>query len=318
MEPVEIRRLYNTEDVRMTESERVTQELLAQDLARFAAFDSTITPEFAADFLAKIVAAEKVVADTVIIDRQVALTENVLDVMDRARAMYGEMRYFVLKAFPASVGIQGEIGLNDYDRARRSNAQMSQFLREAHMGCVKYKDALFESGWNMARINAMLPLAEELVLKNTDQKVFMKQRSKLTEDRVVVLNDCYKTMMQVMGAAQWVYITDYAKQKQFVFSPAKKAGDFEEFSGLAAAGSVTVIGTVEFDGATVVTFRNTGTASLTFSLSRTLEPEGNLVDLAGGATISRSFSELQTGGTNLLVKNNDTAQPGSYHVEVSY
>lgn len=122
MEPVEIRRLYNTEDVRMTESARVTQELLTQDLASFTAFDATITPEFAANFLAKIVAAEKVVADTVIIDQQVALTENVLDVMDRARAMYGEMRYFVLKSFPTSVGIQGEIGLNDYDKARRSNA----------------------------------------------------------------------------------------------------------------------------------------------------------------------------------------------------
>lgn len=195
---------------------------------------------------------------------------------------------------------------------------MSQFLREAHMGCLKYKDALLENGWNMARMDAMLPLAEELVLKNTDQKVFMKQRSKLTEDRIVVLNDCYKTMMQVMGAAQWVYVADFAKQKQFVFSSSKKTSDTEEFSGEVAAGATLLMRAVEFDGATVVTFRNTGTASLTFSLSRTLELEGNLVDLAGGAAISRSFSELQAGGTNLLVKNNDASQSGSYHVEVSY
>ncbi|MFC4177275.1 hypothetical protein [Flavobacterium gossypii] len=30
------------------------------------------------------------------------------------------------------------------------------------------------------------------------------------------------------------------------------------------------------------------------------------------------FQNLQTGGANLLVKNNDTTQPGSYHVEVNY
>jgi hypothetical protein len=319
MEPIEVKRLFNAEDVKMTESARVTHELLVLDLASFTGFDSTITPAFATSFLTTIVAAEQVVADSVVIDQQVSLTESVLSAMDRARAMYGEMKYFVLKAFPSSMGVQGEIGLNDYDRARKSQAQMAQFLREAHLGCVRYQQELVAAGWNAARISEMPSLVDELLLKNTSQKVFMKQRPKLTEDRVMTLNECYKTMTQVMAAAQLVYITDFAKQKQFVFSPSSgKANDFEEFSGEVGATATALIATVAYDGATVVFFRNTGVASLTFCLSRTLELEGNLVALAGGATISKSLSELQANGTNLLVKNNDTALEGSYLVEVNY
>lgn len=319
MEPIEVKRLFNAEDVKMTESARVTHELLVDDLGSFTAFDTTITPNFADSFLGLIVAAEEVVADSAVIDQQVTLTESVVSAMDRARAMYGEMKYFVLKAFPTSMGIQGEIGLNDYDRARKSQPQMAQFLREAYLGCSKYQQQLVTAGWNSARIGQMPALAQELLLKNTSQKVFMKQRPKLTEDRVVTLNECYKTMMQVMAAAQLVYITDFAKQKQFVFLPSSgKASDFEEFVGEVGAGATLLIATVAYEGATVVFFRNTGVASLTFCLSRTLELEGNLIAIAGGATISKSLSELQANGTNLLVKNNDTALEGGYLVEVNY
>jgi len=71
MEPNEITRLYTSSDVYMTETARTIQALLVSDLIKFTNFDSTITAAFATQFLAAVVAAETVVADTAVIDQQV-------------------------------------------------------------------------------------------------------------------------------------------------------------------------------------------------------------------------------------------------------
>lgn len=318
MQPLEVLRMFSGSDTFMTETARVTHGLLVLDLPKFTAFDSTITAAYTSSFLASVVAAEIVVADSAIIDQQVALTENVQDAMERARLKYGEVKYFVVKAFPKSSGTQNEIGLNDYEKARKNQSQMAQFLKELHLGCTKYQAQLIAAGYNAASIAAILPLRDELLAKNTSQKVFKKQRPKLTEDRVTILNACYEKMALVMAAGQLVYGTDYAKRNQFVYLSATKSNDSEEYSGTVAANAIVTIAKVNFDEASVLSFRNTGVAALTFCLSKTNLMEGNLVQLAGGATISKTMLELQTEGFNILVKNNDSQLEGSYDVEINY
>lgn len=102
MDPQEITRNYTGSDAFMTESARVNYNLAYSELTKFTNFDSTIKASYMSDYLAAIIAAETVVADSAISDQQVQTTENVLSQMELARAKYNEVKYFVQKAFPDS------------------------------------------------------------------------------------------------------------------------------------------------------------------------------------------------------------------------
>lgn len=319
MEPVEIIRNFRGSDVFMTQTARVIHGLFFSDLSAFTAFDATMDGPYAAAFLAEVEAAETVVADTAVIDQQVIMTEEVQAAMDEGRKKYTEVKYFVQKSFSSSPGTQNEFGLNDYEKARKSSAQMVQFLFEMHAACNKYGATLIDNGYSQLKIDEILTLRDDLLAKNYSQKLFKKQRPKLTEDRIIVLSACYNTMMNVMAAAQIVYQDDYAKQQQFVYQPSANTDDTREFTGTIAPAGIATISTLEeYNPETVVSFRNTGVASLTFSLSKTGAVEPVTVELDGGATVSKLLSELQADATNILVRNNDLAQQGSYTVEVAF
>lgn len=312
MEPTEIKRAYLGSDAFMTESARVIYNLANDDLANFTAFDSTINAAWMADYLADVEAAETVVADSAISDQQVQTTENVLSQMDLARAKYNEVKYFVQKAFPDSPATQGEFGLNDYMDARRSESKMIQFLDEMHKAAVKYKTELTDAGYT-AKIGDIQTIRTSLLDKNTTQEVFKKQRPKLTEDRIKILNAAYERLTQVNAAAQIIYVTDYAKQKQFVYNVSTDTS-LQEYEGSVDAGALKTIATLAVSDGAVFTFKNTGTVPLVFCLSTTGNLEGIQIPIGGGATVSKTAADLNPNAGFLLVKNTDAAVAGSYQI----
>ena len=315
MNPIEILRAYKGSDAEMAAYARVTHSLMTADLAKFTAFDSTMTAAFAAQYLTAINNADTVVADSAVLDIQVQKTELIQIAMEKAKGKYADVKYFVQKTFPSSLATQNEFGLNDYDRARKSSTQMIQFLDEMHKACVKYQTQLVAKGLNAAAIAEIQTFRTELQTANTNQEVFKKQRPKLTEERIIVLNTCYDYITQVNAAAQRVYKDDYAKQKQFVFSTASSS-NIIEFNGEVAANSIKNAGTIVFSTDNVFTFRNTGLVPLSFCLSTTDAFEGIEVAIGGGATISKAADELNAGATNVLVKNTDATGVGMYEIEV--
>ena len=318
MKPVEVVRLFSGSDSSMTGTARVIHELFRQDLAFFTAFDVSLNTEFAEAFLAIIEAAEIVVADSAIIDQQVSLTEHAYDAMDQARVKYNEVKYFVVKAYPNSAGTQGEFGLNNYSKARRSRNQMAQFLNEMHLACVKYQEGLVAAGYNAEAIAAILPLRNELIQKNTSQKIFRKQRPKLTEDRIKVLNSCYRYLVQVLAAGQLVFPTDYAKQKQYVYRPSGRKKETEDYSDTLSPGSSVTIATVAYTPESLLVFYNTGMGTMSFCLAMEGTMEGNWVTLPSGAEITKTMAQLQEGGTQLMVRNDDLDREGSYALEIHF
>lgn len=315
MNPEEIIRTFGGSDVYMTETARTTQVLLVSDLAKFTAFDSTITAAFATQFLASVVAAETVVADTSVIDQQVQKTELIFNAMEKAKSKYGDVKYFSQKAFPNSPATQNEFGLNDYERARRNTPQMIQFMDEMSKACIKYQPQLLIAGFNAAAIIEIQTIRTELLNANSNQEVFKKQRPKMTEDRILILNTCYDFVSQINQAAQMVYKTDYAKQNQFVFNTNSTAAN-QILSGTVAANSTKNAGTIAFLPENVFAFKNTGIAPLVFCLSTGPTLEGIQVSIGGGATIIKSAEQLNPEATQVLVQNTDHAQEGSYEIEI--
>ena len=316
MNPQEIVRAYNGSDVQMTEFARVAHNLMTSDLVKFTAFDSTITAAYATQFLTAIVAAETVVADTAVVDIQVQKTELIQTAMEKAKGKYADVKYFAQKTFPASTATQNEFGLNDYERARKSSTQMIQFLDEMHKACVKYQAQLVAKGFNAAAIAEILTIRTELQTANTNQEVFKKQRPKLTEDRITILNTCYEFITLVNAAAQRVYKDDFAKQKQFVYNASVSTSNILEFYGEVAANTTKNVGVVPFSTDNVFTFKNAGLVPLVFCLSASDTVEGIEVVIGGGATISKAADELNANATNVLVKNTDATVVGVYEIEV--
>lgn len=313
MDPLEITRNYTGSDAFMTESARVNYNLANSDLAKFTTFDSTINASFMSDYLAAVVAAETVVADSAISDQQVQTTENVLSQMDLARAKYNEVKYFVQKAFPNSAATQGEFGLNDYMDARRSESKMIQFLDEMHKASVKYQTQMVAAGYNAPAIAAIQTVRTDLLNKNTTQEVFKKQRPKLTEDRIKILTTVYDRLTLVNAAAQIIYMADYTKQRQFVYNIATDIS-LQEFEGSVDAGAVKTIATLAVSDGAVFTFKNTGTVPLVFCLSTKENLEGFQIPIGGGATISKTAADLNPNAGFLIVKNTDATNAGSYQI----
>lgn len=318
MEPTEVIRFYNGSDAFMTETANVNHQLFVDDLVVFKTFDSTMDNDFATAYMASVVAAQTVVADSSVIDQQVTLTENADAQMELARIKYTQVKYFVLKAFPNSLGTQGEFGLNDYIKARRSKTQMGQFLFEMYTACDKYSTELIAAGYNQAGIDSILPVRTALMGNTISQKVFEKQRPKLTEDRIIILNDCYKSMVQINAAAQIVYMDDYAKQKQFVYLPSSQTDDSVEFTGILPAEMTAIVGKVPYKASSLVTFKNTGLTPLLFSLSIDDQLSGEIVSLEAGMEEVRDMETLLVNGTNVIVKNGDLLAEGNYFVKVKF
>ena len=316
MNPVEILRVYKGSDAQMTEAARVVHNLMISDLANFTAFDSTITAAFGTQFLAAITAAETVVADTAVLDIQVQKTELIQIAMEKAKGKYADVKYFVQKTFPLSSATQNEFGLNDYDRARKSSTQMIQFLDKMSKACVKYQPQLIAKGFGAAAIAEILIIRTELQTSNTNQEVFKKQRPKLTEDRVIILNNCYELLTQVNAAAQRVYKDDYAKQRQFVYNATATTSNILNFYGEVDPNSTKIAATIPYDTDNVFTFKNTGLVPLVFCLSTTNELEGIEVAIGGGAALNKAAGELNENATNVLVKNTDGTTAGAYEIEV--
>jgi hypothetical protein len=113
MNPKEVKRNYTGSDAFMVQEARLIHGLVNSDLARFTAFDSTVTAATQTSYLAAITAAETVVDDTAVVGQLKQSTEIMSAAMEAAKAKYNEVKYYVMKAFPNSPGTQYEFGTNE-------------------------------------------------------------------------------------------------------------------------------------------------------------------------------------------------------------
>ena len=72
-----------------------------------------------------------------------------------------------------------------------------------------------------AKIAAIQTLRTAFQNANTSQEGYVRRRPVLTQDRIIVLNNCYNNSMIVVEAAQVIYYNDVARKDQFVFKHSK-------------------------------------------------------------------------------------------------
>jgi len=217
----DISRIFKHSDDYMLQTARTLHSIFDVNIAVFTAFDSSLDAAFAADWQSEIIAAETVVRDSQVKDILAQKTEAVLEQMDLCRVKYNEIKYFSTKAFPNSSAQQAEFGKDSYLAARRNPSRMIVLLDEMHQICLKYETELLAKGMSNAQISDILEFRNNLLAASTEQAQYAKGRPVITQERLMVLNQCFRTLRTVIHAAQIVYYYDYARKNQFVYSTIK-------------------------------------------------------------------------------------------------
>lgn len=219
--PEETKRVYAISDAEALALEKTIKGCFIQDQEDFAAFDERFSSPFETDWLNEITAAEEEAKDNNILTQQTALTEDVEKWMEASKKKFQSSKYHIEQAFPASTAVLNEFGYGDYEKARKSQNKMIQFMKQFHKTAVKYSAQLIAKGFTLTKIDEIASIKTALDEANQKQEAFKKNRSVLTQERVGKLNTAWERMQDVCNTAKYVYPENYAKQARYIISESK-------------------------------------------------------------------------------------------------
>jgi hypothetical protein len=215
-------------DADMMQVAEKTREAFIQDNADFQAFDPDFKDPYAANWQAEIDAAKASPTDDVIIDSMAGFTTATEDVMKLCRDAYQKMKFFIEKAFPEKPHVWNEFGYNDYDRKRKSQPLMIEFMRDLYATAQKYSVELIAKNFTQAKIDEVGALYQQLNASDTSQEAYKGTREVLTQDRVILLNKVWTTTVNVCRAGKLIYMNNYAKYQQYVLPGDSTTPDEED------------------------------------------------------------------------------------------
>lgn len=214
--PKKITKNYGLTDAEMQEEANIKLNALIIDITKFAAFDPKFTNEYVDSFKTKINAAESAITDNVIIDQLAAKTNTVEKAMDNCRKKYRSTKYFVEIAFKNNKAVQNEFGFNDYNAARNTQIKMIAFFTQLSISAKRYQTELIASGMTEESINEIETLGNELSLANEQQEDFKKQRTLLTQSRIILNNEVYEIVKEIARAGKIIFEDNPAKYAIYI------------------------------------------------------------------------------------------------------
>ncbi len=219
--PKKITKNYNKTDEKMHEEANVKLNALKTDIAEFAAFDPKFTNEYVDIFTTKINSAQNAVTDNVLIDQLAGKTLAVETKMDSCRTKYRSVKYFVETAFKNNRAVQNEFGFNDYKEARSSQTKMISFIKQLGISAKRHQAELISAGMTEESINEIETLGNELDLANEHQEDFKKERTVLTQSRVILNNEVYDMVKEIARAGKIIFANNPAKYAIYVLEDGK-------------------------------------------------------------------------------------------------
>ena len=216
--PEETKRVYAMSDAEALSLEKTIRSCFLQDQADFAAFDARFSTPYETDFLNDITAAEEEAADNNILTQQSGLTAEVEKWIEASKKSFQSSKYFIEQAFPSNTAVHKEFGYGDYEKARKSQVKMIQFMKQFHKTAVKYSTQLIAKGYAQAKIDEIDSIKTALDEANLKQEAFKKDRTVFTQERVGKMNTAWKRMQDVCNAAKNIYAENYAKYSRYITS----------------------------------------------------------------------------------------------------
>jgi|GEM_PF-2911193 len=313
--PEELKRLYAKADSVMFQESRTINAFATEDLADLTAYDTLINAAYLTSHLALITTAEGVPTAEVIADQLSQKSEAVKQDMSACASHYQDIKHFALKAFETSPGTLNEFGFDNFDKARRSQAEMIVFMRTLNTVVEAYAAQLRTKGAPDALIAQGPALLDSLQTHNSEQEKFKGTAEGLTATRVTANNEVWKVNVVLCRAGKRVYRNDYAKYQRYILYPdARKSPEIVQKYTVLAPGA-TVSPDIQVAPGVVLLFRTRNTAIRIFRHTVQHEPAGDTgLDLNKGSEIVLNFEEIPGTGDFLNITNLSTEEEGQFLV----
>jgi hypothetical protein len=316
----ELKRNYEGSDAAMLEASETMQAQYLLDVADFTAFDTTLTLNFGNDWAAAIEAALVSDSDDLVVAQQLQTSNQVAEAMKNCTENYSDVMYFADKAFKGNKEVLQEFGRGaKYERARKSQPRMVDFMEELHRTAIKYTSQLTAKGCGAGTIAAIETAGLNLRSKNTAQNLTIGGRPVVSRERVILLNAAYAPMAQVIDAAQRVYRNNAAKMGQYSYTPIIQHGSTESVTLNLGGNAPVQIVALEYDAEREITFRNAGPSTVEVQLSvDSTNPAGPWQTVgANDAALTITSSQLALAGNYIIARlaNNPGAQLAQLEVE---
>ena len=215
------------------------------DLPSFTAFDASIDQPWLDTWADIITTAETYKTDETYRDELREKTQDVEAAMKNAKDAYKELKYFVTKAFPTNKAVQDQFGFDEYDKARRSDRKLREFMETLFRTATTHTEALLneEVGYTGAKIANLKTMADALSTENEQQEDYKKMQSTVTQTRIENLNAMWTRRQQIAAAAKIIYDENYAKYHQYLLPPSE--GSPDDFAIMGTVNDSTGTGPIE-------------------------------------------------------------------------
>lgn len=226
---MKITRNYHISDARFMEHSEVIAATLPADVPDFTAFDATITGDYVTQLQQTIDDAKAIPPDEVVIYELAEETQKVEKAMDDSYEDYKTLAFFVRKAFKGNPAVQNQFGMNEMQKARKSQPRMVVFMESLAKTAAKYSVDLVQAGCSQSLIDGLAGRAASLHDANIAQENYKKERGLSTQNRVELLNKVYDLLKPLHEIAVNIYSEDPSRLKVYTMpqSP-KKAKDSSE------------------------------------------------------------------------------------------
>ena len=192
-----------------------------KEKANFSAFSPVFADPFADDFYDLITDADDFPTNEEDLNNQVILSTKVEETMEKARAQYQKMLFYVGIAWPDSESMMLAFGSNLYEKARKLPHKMMNLLQSAYRNAnsVEYKADLIAAGFTQVEIDLLHTLDTELTTRYNDQQDYIQHSYKRTEQRTIAFNNVWDEMVKISNASKIIFKDSPAMIEFFLLYP---------------------------------------------------------------------------------------------------
>lgn len=286
---------------------RVKLQYLQEDLKDFQAWnEQRFNNAFVASFEAALEAARDYIDDETLLDKGVAYTQKVDQLMEACRKAYKKLRYYVLDVFSNNPSVQNQFGFNDYRNARKARSRMIVFMGKLYRIAGENKEALAAEGYTQADIDELLQLRDQLEAANIKRMAFSGRRRQATDQRQLFFEAVGQYVRKVCLAGQLIYEAGSSRYERYQI-PRKSSSVIPADAVLLKAKTKTVALNGGIDANQRLSLSNKGSVDLYFYGGETeneVMPEQAL-NVAPGEEVVVTAAELNKGQgfTSLIVWN---------------
>ncbi len=314
---IKITRKYNCTDPVMLDAGDTLHALYVADESDFTGYNAIMFPAgYKTSFLAKVTAARNVVKDMVVVDEQQEETLQVTAKMKECAAYYQKMKPTIMFAFPNNTAVWNQFGFNDYLGVFRNQGRLTQFMEMLFITSTTYSAELIAKGWSAPKIAECGTLSTEMRNEQTEQETAKKDRPVETQERIVILNDCWVDMSFVTNGAKAVFYDNFAKLHQYVL-PDGGSDEQHTFTGDVVDGTTVNTLVRTFLPADEIDIFNTGTADWTIALVKLVGDAATVLVVPAGTSVTVTASTLGDVTQNhFLNVTNTSGSDGTWKIVV--